>query len=149
VDVWEYFQTRDREIAECSLRMVDGISPYAEEEDNDQRGMIFGTLAFDGYDPDTVYLNMHEVVVVRGSGIHRLRYAYFLVIGGEEIGGYERHASHEPPVHRHCSGRQPHERSPSRAVSFKDAAREAWRYVSEFATPEGVGAHVAEDEEER
>jgi hypothetical protein len=33
----------------------------------------------------------------------------------------------------------PHERSPSRAISFKDAASEAWRYVAELATPEGVG----------
>jgi hypothetical protein len=148
VDVWEYFQTREREIGECSLRVAEDVPPYAEEEGNDQRGMIFGTLAFDGYNPDTVYLRMHEVVVVRGSGIHRLRYAYFLIINGEEIGGYERHASHDPPVHRHCSGREPHERSPSKTVSFKDAARDAWKYVSEFATPEGVGAAAEEGEEE-
>jgi hypothetical protein len=140
VDVWEYFQTRDREIDECSMRVPEDVSPYAEEEDNDQRGMIFCSLAFNGYDPDSVYLSVHEVIAVRGSGITRLRYAYFLIIDGDEIGGYERHASHDPPVHRHCSGRKPHERSPSKAVSFKEAAREAWKYVSEFATPEGVGA---------
>ncbi|HEX3909900.1 MAG TPA: hypothetical protein VHW67_04260 [Solirubrobacteraceae bacterium] len=145
MDVWEYFQTRDREISECSMRVADPGSPYAEEEDNDQRGMIFGTLAFDGYDPESVYLSVHEVLVVRGSGIHRLRYAYFLVIDKEEIGGYERHATHDPPVHRHCSGRSPHEASPSKTVSFKEAVREAWQYVAEFATPEGVGAH-ADDE---
>jgi hypothetical protein len=140
VDVWEYFQTRDRELADCSLRMVDGISPYAEEEGNDQRGMIFCSVAFSGYDPDSTYLSIHEVVAVRGSGITRTRYAYFLVIDGEEIGGYERHATHDPPVHRHCSGKRPHETAPSKVVSFKEAAREAWKYVSEFGTPEGVGA---------
>jgi hypothetical protein len=88
---------------------------------------------------------MHEVVAVRGSGITRLRYAYFLVIDGYEIGGYERHATHKPPVHRHCSGRSPHERSPSKAVSFKEAVREAWQYVSEFATPEGFGEPVDDE----
>jgi len=145
VDVWEYFQTRDREIAECSLRMVEGISPYAEEEGNDQRGMVFCSLAFNGYDPDSTYLSIHEVVAVRGSGITRIRYAYFLVINGVEIGGYERHATHDPPVHQHCSGKKPHETAPSKVVSFKEAAQEAWKYVSEFGTPEGVGADVEED----
>jgi hypothetical protein len=140
MDVWEYFQTREREIAECSMRIGVGLYPFAAEAgSDDQRGKIFCELAFDGYDPATVYFQMHEEVVVRGSGITRPRYAYFLVIDGEEIGGYERHANHRPPVHRHCSGTRPHERSPSRAISFKDAATEAWRYVSEFAVPEGLG----------
>src|SRR5277367_1896280 len=116
-----------------------GIHPFASEGDNDLRGRVFCMLAFHGYNLNTARFQMHEEVVVRASGITRPRYAYFLVIDGMEIGGYERHATHSPPVHRHCSGKVPHERSPSRAVSFKDAAREAWRYVSEFATPEGVG----------
>jgi hypothetical protein len=140
VDVWEYFQTREREISECSMRISEGIHPFAEEDGDDQRGRIFCLLTFDGYDPERVFFQMHEVVVVKGSGVTRPRYAYFLVIDDEEIGGYERHATHRPPVHRHCSGTKPHERSPSKAVSFKDAAREAWQYVAEFAAPEGAGS---------
>jgi hypothetical protein len=140
VDVWEYFQTREREIADCSMSISPGVVPFAAEDGSgDKRGRIFCLLTFNGYDPDRVYLQVHEEIVVKGSGITRPRYAYFLVIDGVEIGGYERHASHRPPVHRHCSGISPHERSPSRAVSFKDAAAEAWKYVSEFGTPEGVG----------
>jgi hypothetical protein len=137
LDVWEYFQAREREVDECSMSVLPGVRPFAAEEGDDQRGRVFCLLAFHGYSPERTYLQMHEEVVVRGSGITRPRYAYFLVIDGEEIGGYERHASHSPPVHRHCSGTVPHERSPSRAISFKEAAREAWKYVSEFATPEG------------
>jgi hypothetical protein len=140
VDVWQYFQTREREIEECSMQIIEGISPFAEEASNARRGRIFCTLSFHAYDPDDVFFQMHELVVVQGTYVTRPRYAYFLVIGGEEIGGYERHGTHKPPVHRHCSGTKPHERSPSKAVSFKEAAEEAWRYVAEFAVPEGVGA---------
>jgi len=135
VDVWEYFQTREREIEECSLHVTGSIPPFAAEEgSDDQRGMVYGRILFNGY-PSTVYLSMYEEVVVRGSGITRPRYAYFLIIDGQEIGGYERHASHDPPVHRHCSGRKRHEGAPSRVISFKDAAKEAWEYVAQFAQP--------------
>jgi len=34
----------------------------------------------------------------------------------------------------------------SGAVLIKDAAKEAWRYVSESATPEGVGASELDEE---
>ncbi|MBA3807933.1 MAG: hypothetical protein H0X28_06020 [Solirubrobacterales bacterium] len=147
MDVWEYFQTREREITDCSMSIFPGIHPFAAEADNDQRGRIFCTLSFHGYSPEDVYFQMHEEITVRASGVTRSRYAYFLVIGANEIGGYERHASHSPPVHKHCSGTVPHERSPSRAISFKDAANEAWRYVAEFATPEGVGAPEPDPDE--
>ena len=133
MDVWEYFQTRERELQECSLHIAEDASFFSAEP-GDQRGKIYGVLYFNGY-PPTVYLQVHEEIVVKGSGITRPRYAYFLVIDGKEIGGYERHATHKPPVHRHCSGLKDHESSPSRAISFKEAAREAWQYVGEFATP--------------
>lgn len=133
MDVWEYFQTREREIKECSLHIPEYVSLFSAEG-GDRRGMVYGPVVFNGY-PSTVCLFVHEEVVVKGSGITRPRYAYFLVIDGREIGGYERHASHDPPVHRHCSGRKHHERAPARAISFKAAAREAWEYVAEFAKP--------------
>ena len=133
MDVWEYFQTREREIKDCSLHIPERVSLFSAEE-GDQRGMVYGPVLFDGY-PANTCLFIHEKVAVRGSGITRPRYAYFLIIDGREIGGYERHASHNPPVHRHCSGRKHHERAPARAISFKDAAKEAWEYVAQFATP--------------
>lgn len=133
MDVWEYFQTRDRELRECSLYRHDDAALYHAERD-DQRGKILGLVYFNGY-PETVCLAISEDVSVKGSGITRRRYAYYLVIDTNEIGGYERDPSHNPAVHKHCSGRKKHERSPSRVVSFKEAAEEAWRYVSEFAAP--------------
>ncbi len=136
MDVWEYFQTREREIGECSLHIPEHGLAFAAEPDG-QRGLIYGPVLFNGY-PSTVYLIVYERVVVTGSGITRPRYAYYLVIDGREIGGYERHATHHPPVHKHCSAKRLHESSPSRAVSFKDAANEAWRYVADFAVPDAA-----------
>jgi hypothetical protein len=75
MDVWEYFQTREREIDKLSMSIFPGIHPFADEEGNDQRGRIFCMLSFHGYDPNRVYLQLHEEVVVRGSGVTRPRYA--------------------------------------------------------------------------
>src|SRR5262245_27630427 len=98
-------------------------------EPDERRGKIFGCLSFDGY-PPSVFMTVHEDVVVRGTGCTRPRYAYFLVIDGVEIGGFERHATHDPPVYKHCSGNAAHESSPCGVMSFKAAVAEAWRYVS-------------------
>ena len=43
---------------------------------------------------------LHEVVVVEGENVHREKYAYYLVVDDEEIGGYERDPLHDPPEHR-------------------------------------------------
>lgn len=134
MDVWEYFQTREKEIRDASLYVREGTHLFAAEEGDETRGKMLGPVFFSGF-PESVFLRVYEIIRVTGSGIHRPRYAYFLVIDGNEIGGYERHATHRPPVHRHCSGQKHHQRSPSRAISFKEAAREAWQYVSQFAQP--------------
>jgi hypothetical protein len=133
VDVWEYFQSREREMSECSLSIPEHVSLFSAE-DGDKRGMVYGPLLFYGY-PSSACLFVHEEIIIKETGITRPRYAYFLVIDGQEIGGYERHASHDPPVHQHCSGRKHHERAPAKAISFKNAAKEAWKYVAQFATP--------------
>lgn len=131
--VWDYFADREREFGKYSLRVENPLSMFAAEED-EQRGQVYGHAFFDGY-PETVFLSVFEEVEVVGSGCTRPRYAYFLMIDGQEIGGFERHVTHVPPVHKHCSSHVIHERLPCRAMSFKDAAVEAWRYVSALATP--------------
>ncbi len=94
-----------------------------------QRGRLLGRVTLS----DRAVISVHEVVTVRGAGIHREKYAYFLSIDGREIGGYERDPSHVPPEHRHCSEDAPHKRSPAPAISFKAAMDEAWKYVAELA----------------
>ena len=133
MSIWKYFEDRERELRECSLHVPEGIDLFAAEDD-EQRGKVYGPVLFNGY-PPSVYLAVHEDVVAKGTGFTRPRYAYFLVIDDREIGGFERHATHDPPVHKHCSAQRNHEASPSQVVSFKEAAREAWKYVQEFAQP--------------
>jgi hypothetical protein len=41
VDVWEYFQTRERELSECSLHVAEHVSLFSAEL-GDRRGMIYG-----------------------------------------------------------------------------------------------------------
>ncbi len=134
MDIWQYFLQREKEIESCSLEIPDHIDLFGAEEGDERRGKIFGCLHFASY-PPTVFFAMHEEIVVEGSGISRPRYAYFLVIDGREIGGFERHATHDPAVHKHCSGHKNHEASPCHVVSFKEAAEKAWEYVSAFAKP--------------
>lgn len=124
MDLWAYLQERRRECKEVSVA-EDPRQPLAiaEEAGSDsQRGHVH--LA------DDAYVQIHELVVVEGGNIHREKYAYFLTVDGEEIGGYERDPTHDPAEHRHCSAHTHHERLPAASISFKAAITEAWKYVS-------------------
>lgn len=125
MDVWEYFQQRDRELADQSAAW-EHESPYTAEEGSDgQRGRIFGRVVLS----DSAFLQVHEAVqVVDGRAITRLTYAYFLIYDGAEIWGYERDPLHDDmPVHRHD---RDHHRHPTEPISFKDALTEAWKTVA-------------------
>ena len=90
------------------------------------RGRIFGKAIL----TEHAYLSVYELVVVVGEHIHREEYGYFLVVDGEEIWGYERDLSHDPPVHRHTGT---HERNASEPISFRDVVEHAWHEVTERA----------------
>lgn len=125
MDVGEYFQTRDREIAEQSA-VWDYIAsaPYLEEQGSDgQRGRVWGRIVLS----ERAFLQVNEVVEVRGTGVTRLEYAYFVVYNGLELWGEERDPTHTPAVHRHD---RDHNRFPSEVISFKDALTRAWEIVS-------------------
>jgi hypothetical protein len=68
-------------------------------------------------------------VVVEGEHVRREKYAYYLVVDDEEIGGYERDPMHPVPEHRHCGEHQPGG-EPHPAISFKVAVAEAWDWLS-------------------
>jgi hypothetical protein len=98
---------------------------FAEERgSNGKRGRVLGHA----YLAEDAYLEIHEVVVVQDSHVHREEYGYFLVIEGVEIWGYERDPTHDPPVHRHTFGHS--ERIDSDPVSFKEVAALAWQELS-------------------
>ena len=123
MDVWEYFAQRE---AECEAMSVDsrGLDFRAEEASNDQVGIMIGHVHFD----DQTYLDVFERVEVRRNNIHRLEYAYFLIMTGVEYWGYERDPTHDPPVHRHTLGHE--ERVEAQPISFKRACELGWREVT-------------------
>jgi hypothetical protein len=61
--------------------------------------------------------------------VHREKYAYYLVVDDQEIGGYERDPFHDPPEHRHCGVHEPGG-EPWPSVAFKDAVEDAWDWLS-------------------
>lgn len=128
MDVWTYFSQKERELRELSLAPEGTFGDMVAEEEGSYgtRGRSFGNAIL----TEHAYLSIHEVVVVVNDHDHREEYGYFLVIGGEEIWGYERDPSHDPPVHRHTTG---HQRHPGEAIPFKEVAERAWREVTERA----------------
>lgn len=126
MDVWEYFQSRERECRELSL-VPDGLFEdlCSEEEGSDgQRGIFFGRLGL----TERAFLGAFEVVRVKGSGVHRERYSYYLIIDGMETWGFDRDPAHDPPLHRHEGAS--HRRFPCRRMLFKEVAKLAWEMVS-------------------
>jgi len=133
VDIHLYGQQRRRECGELSLE-GSNISA-AEEEGNDQRGRLLGAAYLDEH----AVLHAHEVVVIEDDTPHRIKYACYLVVDGDEIGGYERDPIHEPAAeHFHCGEHVPGG-VPHPTVSFKEAAEHAWRWWSDNPrVPQGL-----------
>ena len=128
MDVWAYLEERRRECQEVSVA-EDPRQPLVmavEAGSDGQRGRLLGHVHL----ADDAYVQIHETIVVEGDNIHRQKYAYFLTVEGEEVGGYERDPTHNPAEHRHCSAHAHHERLPAASISFKAAITEAWEYVS-------------------
>lgn len=61
------------------------------------------------------------------------KYAYFLCIGNDEIGGYVRDPTHDPAEHGHCSQHEQHARVLAGRVTFKEAITKAWDYLGGYA----------------
>lgn len=125
MDVWTYFAQREKEHADLSLAARAPDAMFSEEMGSKgQRGRVLGHV----YLNENAYLEVSEIVVVVDDHVHREEYGYFLVMDGEEIWGYERDLSHDPPVHRHTFGHS--ERIEDQPVSFKEVAERAWREAS-------------------
>jgi hypothetical protein len=126
MDVWTYFQQRERDCEDLSLHPFgDFWDMVAEEEGSEgKRGRIFGAFAM----TDEIHLHVSEVVVVKNDHIHREEYGYFLTNEGVEIFGEERDLSHDPAVHRHVG--PDHERQASEPIAFREFVERAWDEVS-------------------
>jgi hypothetical protein len=129
MDVWTYFDQREREATQLSLAPEGPFDRMCAEEDgsNGTRGRIFGRFVL----TDGAYLQIHELVEVEGNGIHRIEYGYFLVIDGIEVWGYERDPNHEAEGlldHRHTEEHQ--DRIKCDPISFKEVVELAWEEAS-------------------
>lgn len=126
MDVWEYFETRERECREHSLAPEPAFSEMAlaEAGSDGQRGAIFGRLILN----KRAFLALYESVVVVGSGVHREVYSYYLIYDGAQAWGYERDPTHSPAVHGHVGS--DHARVQADRVSFREVATKAWETVS-------------------
>ena len=124
MDVWEYFERKKREVEEFGLTLEDDFLFAAEEASGDQRGRVFGRVRV----TDRTFLAVNERVEVAASTVHRTEYAYYLVIDGAEVWGYERDPTHDPAVHRHD---RHHERFPADPISFKRALEMAWETAAD------------------
>jgi hypothetical protein len=127
VDVWTYFQQREKECRELSLEPIGDFNDMiaAEAGSAGRRGRIFGAFAL----TEDAYIQVSEVVVVEDDHMHREEYGYFLIIDNNEVWGEERDLSHDPAVHRHIG--PDHAREPSEPIAFRAAVERAWASVTE------------------
>lgn len=126
MDVWEFFHQREKECKQLSLVPDGDFADMcgADDSSDGKRGIFFGRLSLS----ERAFLNVLEVVRVHGTGIRRERYSYYLVIGGEEIWGYDREPDHDPPTHKHQGAS--HTRHPCRRMTFHEVAKEARQTTS-------------------
>lgn len=128
MDVWEYFEQRERECLRLSL-VADPDLPNAYNElegSCGKRGRIFARLLL----TDRAFMNvMERVVVTEDDAIHREEYAYYLVVDEEEVFARDRDLDHDPPEHGHGPD---HERVEDPSISFKAFAEKCWEIVSDL-----------------
>jgi hypothetical protein len=124
VDVWEYFERKKAEVEDFGLSLDDQFLLAEEEGSEGQRGRVWGRIGF----TERTFLQVSERVRVEASGVHRVDYAYYLIVDGEEVWGYERDPTHDPAVHRHD---RDHNRYPCDPISFKAALEKGWQTASD------------------
>ena len=126
MDVWDYFDRRERECERLSVTQDADIEPVysALEGSNGQRGRIVARLTLS----DRAFISVSEFVTVGADGhVHREEYAYYLVVDGYEVEARER--DHYHGYHGH--GRE-HVRKAAGPISFKDFVEMAWNLISDL-----------------
>lgn len=129
MDVWDYFERRERECRSLGLAPSDTLPPqYRElEGSNGTRGLMLARYHMS----DTALIELKEIVeILDGSRVRRVQYAYYLVVSGAEEYARERDPSHDPPVHGH--GRH-HTREEAGPIGFVEFVENCWHRVSDLA----------------
>jgi hypothetical protein len=122
-----FIATRQRECDDKGVAPDGDLWEMAAEEAGSSplRCRLLGRFTFPG---TNAYLKVHEVFEFTTSNrIHRIKYAYFLVVDGHEVWGYERDPTHVPAEHFHDSSHAP---TPHPRISFKEACQRGWDYLT-------------------
>lgn len=123
-----YFLQREQEATSRGLYAERSGEPAWAVATDDTGGRYYCRYFFDAYNIGTL-VNVHEVVELRGSGVHRVKYSYRLVINGDCVRGFDRDPSHRGyEVHEHKDGETIRDTPP---VSFVAAIDEFWRIASD------------------
>jgi len=77
---------------------------------------------------DRAFLIAYETVEVRGSGVRRTAYSYYLIVDGAEEWGFDRDEIHDPPEHGHVGAE--HARVDAGRIEFHEVVEKAWEIVS-------------------
>jgi hypothetical protein len=129
----EYFAERREECKRLSLADASPPRYLVEAGSEEKRGRIILSLHMTERATMAVSESIH---IDDEKGLHRVEYAYYLLIDGQEY--WSRDLDRIHGYHGHTIG---HERVEAERISFKKAAKEAWTIVSqeedlEEATPE-------------
>jgi hypothetical protein len=118
----EYVEERERECKALSLHPFRPPTYATELGSDGKRGRVMMTLGL----TERAYLSVAELVEVQSDYVHRLEYAYYLIIDEQEYRAWDFDANHG--YHGHSVG---HKRIEADRISFKAAAEAAWEIVSQ------------------
>ncbi|MBS1863653.1 MAG: hypothetical protein JSS68_18310 [Actinobacteria bacterium] len=134
--IGEYMEERRRECKELSLHHNEHPVYSIEAGSGEKRGRILLTLNM----TERANLQVSGVVEIRGSHVHRLEYAYYLVLDGREYW-----ARDFDPIHGYHGHTIGHRRVVAGRVTFKEAAAMAWDIVSQEEDLTGADPIQIED----
>lgn len=119
----EYFEERREECRKLSLADASPPRYLIEDGSEEQRGRIILSLHMTARASMAVSESIHIDDV---RGLHRVEYAYYLLIDGQEYWSRDLDTIHG--YHGHTIG---HKRTEAGRISFKKAVEEAWEIVSQ------------------
>jgi len=129
LDVWDYFDRRERECRDLGLVPSDTIpEQFLEMKGSDgTRGLVMARYSMS----DTALIEVMEIVeIVDGTHAHRAKYSYYLVVDGVEHYARERDPSHAIAVHGHGLH---HAWEPADPISFVQFVKNSWDRISDLA----------------
>jgi hypothetical protein len=118
----EYVEERERECKALSLHHTEPANYAVEAGSEGKRGRVVMVLGM----TERAVLAISEVIEVKSDYVHRIEYAYYLIIDEQEFCARDLDAIHG--YHGHTIG---HKRVKAGRITFKAAAERAWELVSQ------------------